>query len=123
MFSSQLIATILRASASSALILATLAARSDAQARLRTKNFTNRTNMNVLKRLADAILDSRQPWWVEVQTQAPECTYYFGPFDSKKEAEFMQMGYVEDLVQEGAQNVSHTFKKTQPDRLTSCQFE
>jgi len=90
---------------------------------VKTRNFTNRTNMNILKRLSDAILNSKQPWWVEVQTQVPECTYYFGPFDSRKEAEFMRVGYVEDLVQEGAQNVNFAFKKTQPDRLTSCRFE
>ncbi len=26
-------------------------------------------------------------WWLEVITKQPQCTYYFGPFASVKEAE------------------------------------
>ncbi|EDX84054.1 conserved domain protein [Synechococcus sp. PCC 7335] len=70
----------------------------------------------------DKLRRAKQPWWIKVQTQIPECTYYFGPFESRKEAEFSQMGYVDDLTQEGAQNVSVALEKTHPTTLTSCRF-
>ncbi|MGL5941920.1 MAG: DUF1816 domain-containing protein [Waterburya sp.] len=44
-------------------------------------------------------------WWVKIYTSTPCCTYYFGPFDSKREAKIYQPGYVEDLVQEKAQGI------------------
>ncbi|MFZ4639639.1 MAG: DUF1816 domain-containing protein [Nodosilinea sp.] len=44
-------------------------------------------------------------WWLEIKTSQPVCTYYFGPFTSKTEAETMKGGYIEDLEQEGAQNI------------------
>jgi hypothetical protein len=56
--------------------------------------------------------------WVEIITDNPRCTYYFGPFLSKTEAEAMQMGYVEDLEAEGARIVSLTVKKCRPTSLT-----
>ena len=41
-------------------------------------------------------------WWLEVVTEQPKCTYYFGPFVSAKEAELAQPGYIEDLHHEEA---------------------
>ncbi len=79
--------------------------------------------MNILKRLSSPIRNATQPWWVKIQTKAPECTYYFGPFDSKKEAEFLQPGYVNDLVQEGAQDLKFVLEKARPVNLTSCRLE
>lgn len=67
--------------------------------------------------------DSKQPWWIEVQTQMPDCIYYFGPFDSKKEAQLAQMGYIDDLVQEQAQDITVRVKKTCPKRLTVCETD
>jgi hypothetical protein len=57
-------------------------------------------------------------WWVEITTDSPRCTYYFGPFASAKEAESFQPGYVEDLQQEDAQGISATVKRCKPSRLT-----
>ncbi|BAZ06439.1 hypothetical protein NIES3974_31000 [Calothrix sp. NIES-3974] len=57
-------------------------------------------------------------WWVEVVTQNPRCTYYFGPFLSAAEAETARDGYVEDLVQEGAQGISTSVKRCKPGALT-----
>jgi len=45
------------------------------------------------------------PWWVEIATEAPHCTYYFGPFNSVGEAQLNQRGYIEDLQQEGAKGM------------------
>ena len=84
--------------------------------------------MNLLNQRSSGIRgqkpgDAKQPWWIKVQTQVPDCTYYFGPFESKKEAKFSQMGYVDDLTQEGAQNVRVALEKTRPVMLTSCRFD
>lgn len=57
-------------------------------------------------------------WWVKVDTANPQCTYYFGPFASTKEAELSQPGYLEDLEQEGAQGVAVQIQQCQPSNLT-----
>ena len=57
-------------------------------------------------------------WWVEVTTETPACTYYFGPFLSSKAAATAKGGYVEDLEQEGAQGIKVMLKRFKPTRLT-----
>lgn len=57
-------------------------------------------------------------WWVKVDTADPQCTYYFGPFASTKEAELSQPGYLEDLAQEGAQGIAVQIERCQPSNLT-----
>jgi len=63
------------------------------------------------------------PWWVEIATETPDCTYYFGPFDSAKEAQLNQSGYIEDLEQEGAQGIAVRLEQCQPKILTICEEE
>ena len=58
-------------------------------------------------------------WWVKIVTAFPSCTYYFGPFASKQEAEFAQIGYFEDLKQEGARGITIEIKQCHPIELTS----
>ncbi|MBD1871456.1 DUF1816 domain-containing protein [Leptolyngbya sp. FACHB-671] len=57
-------------------------------------------------------------WWVEILTDNPRCTYYFGPFASASEAEAEKAGYIEDLEQEGAQGIKVAVKRCKPDNLT-----
>ncbi|QNP30178.1 DUF1816 domain-containing protein [Cylindrospermopsis curvispora] len=57
-------------------------------------------------------------WWVEIVTQNPRCTYYFGPFLSVTEATSASNGYVEDLEAEGAQGITVNVKRCKPDNLT-----
>ncbi|MEA5576294.1 DUF1816 domain-containing protein [Anabaena sp. UHCC 0451] len=57
-------------------------------------------------------------WWVEINTVVPHCTYYFGPFDSEKEAQLYRTGYVEDLYQEEARGIVALVKQCRPDVLT-----
>jgi Domain of unknown function (DUF1816) len=57
-------------------------------------------------------------WWVEIITDAPRCTYYFGPFGSLKEADAAKSGYLEDLEQEGAQGIKVAVRRCKPDNLT-----
>jgi hypothetical protein len=56
--------------------------------------------------------------WVEIKTDYPRCTYYFGPFLSKNEAEVAQAGYDEDLKAEGAQGIQFEIKRCKPQSLT-----
>jgi len=57
-------------------------------------------------------------WWVEIVTEAPNCTYYFGPFANAKDAKVSQPGYVEDLEAEGATGIRVTVKRCNPEKLT-----
>jgi hypothetical protein len=66
---------------------------------------------NVLHRLGQA-------YWVEIITEVPKCTYYFGPFWSAQEAKAEMGGYLEDLAEEGAQGVVAVVKRCRPQELT-----
>ncbi|HAX88387.1 MAG TPA: hypothetical protein DCY91_19500 [Cyanobacteria bacterium UBA11370] len=57
-------------------------------------------------------------FWVEIVTENPQCTYYFGPFVSQEEAEAAQGGYIEDLESEGALGIAVTVKRCKPTNLT-----
>lgn len=57
-------------------------------------------------------------WWVEITTDNPRCTYYFGPFPNQSLAASSQSGYVEDLEQEGAQNIVVKVQRCKPKNLT-----
>ncbi|EAW44944.1 DUF1816 domain-containing protein [Nodularia spumigena CS-584] len=57
-------------------------------------------------------------WWVEIVTQNPRCTYYFGPFLSSADAKVALKGYVEDLEVEGAQGILVNVKRCKPGTLT-----
>ena len=59
-------------------------------------------------------------WWVEIQTKNPQCTYYFGPFETDVEAKALQDGYLEDLRQEQAQIITVEIKQCKPKELTIC---
>jgi hypothetical protein len=57
-------------------------------------------------------------YWVEITTDFPKCTYYFGPFLNEGEARDSQGGYLEDLQQEGAQGIAVFVKRCKPNDLT-----
>lgn len=57
-------------------------------------------------------------WWVEIISNKPCCIYYFGPFDSVQQATVDQNGYIEDLVNEGAQEITVQIKCCKPNELT-----
>ncbi|HEY9637212.1 MAG TPA: DUF1816 domain-containing protein [Coleofasciculaceae cyanobacterium] len=62
-------------------------------------------------------------WWVEIVTKKPDCTYYFGPFVSHREAQLAQLGYIEDLEQERPQLIAIDIKQCQPKELTIFENE
>lgn len=60
----------------------------------------------------------KMAWWLIISTEQPRFTYYFGPFFSSAEALLYKPGYVEDLVEEGAQGFSFVVKECSPNELT-----
>lgn len=57
-------------------------------------------------------------YWVEITTDDPTCTYYFGPFLGGSDAEASVNGYLEDLKNEGAQGITVSVKRCKPGNLT-----
>jgi hypothetical protein len=57
-------------------------------------------------------------WWVEIVTENPRCTYYFGPFANEQDAYASKDGYIEDLENEGTQGIFVTVKRCKPSDLT-----
>ncbi|MBE7383885.1 MAG: DUF1816 domain-containing protein [Leptolyngbya sp. SIO1E4] len=57
-------------------------------------------------------------WWIEVRTTIPICAYYFGPFESERDAQSNQHPYVEDLVQEKAKGITVEIIRCEPKELT-----
>ena len=78
-----------------------------------------------LKTIANSLIDKTaiKPYWVEITTKQPHCTYYFGPFDTSVEAKTMQHGYVEDLMAEQAVDISVNIKRCLPTKLTVTEEE
>ena len=59
---------------------------------------------------------NQDPWWLEIETTIPKCTYYFGPFINLEEAVNLQWGYVEDLKKERAVGLKVSIKQCQPTK-------
>ncbi len=80
-------------------------------------------SMTMKEVLISALEQIGMAWWVEVITDAPSCTYYFGPFLTSSEASSHQSGYLEDLKTEGAQDIKVEMKRCKPQQLTFCNLE
>ncbi|MGV0025897.1 DUF1816 domain-containing protein [Phormidesmis priestleyi] len=77
--------------------------------------------LNIFKQVIAGFVQAMfKQWWVEITTADPQCTYYFGPFNSSLEARKLYSGYVEDLEGEGAQGITVTIKLCKPEILTFC---
>lgn len=63
-----------------------------------------------------------QAWWIELVTDNPWCTYYFGPFVSNYEAKCNLAGYIEDLEQEKAHIAAVSIQRCQPKQLTIFEY-
>ncbi len=78
--------------------------------------------MKFLEKAEDHFLSTLErlglAWWVEVKTLDPDCTYYFGPFVTVHQAQFLQRGYIEDLIQEGTQISAVELKQFTPESFT-----
>ncbi|WP_233258197.1 DUF1816 domain-containing protein [[Phormidium] sp. ETS-05] len=62
-------------------------------------------------------------WWVEIVTLEEPCTYYFGEFETKHEAEEAKHSYIQDLREEGHQNMLVQIRLCLPEKLTVSEAE
>ena len=56
-------------------------------------------------------------WWAKIETQQPNCTYWYGPFITKRSLKVNMSSFIEDLSKEGYENIQHSFvrcKKEEP---------
>jgi hypothetical protein len=74
--------------------------------------------MNIQDIWSSALHLVGQAWWVEITTERPHCTYYFGPFTTAVEADAAKAGYVEDLETESAQGIQVAIKRCKPVQMT-----
>jgi hypothetical protein len=74
--------------------------------------------MNIQEIWSSALHLVGQAWWVEITTERPHCTYYFGPFTTAVEADDAKAGYIEDLEGESAQGIQVAIKRCKPTQIT-----
>ena len=56
-------------------------------------------------------------WWAKIETEQPSCTYWFGPFITKRSLKENISSFINDLSNEGSKNIKHTLvrcKKEEP---------
>ncbi len=74
---------------------------------------------NVFREILTSFLEKiGRAAWIEIVTEHPQCTYYFGPFFDEAEAAAAQAGFVEDLEAEGASGIACVIKRCNPESLT-----
>ena len=74
---------------------------------------------NLLKNIFTSIFEAiGLAVWIEVVTDSPRCTYFFGPFINEAEANLAKVGYVEDIEAEGSKGLVITIKRCKPEKLT-----
>lgn len=73
--------------------------------------------------LAQPMGSSRgREWWVEVDTESPNRTYYFGPYQSRDEASNNTSGYIKDMENKGSKNITINLKQgRQPTQLKASE--
>ena len=71
----------------------------------------------------DKISGNTWGWWVEIVTVEDPCTYYFGEFETKQEAEAAKHSYIQDLREEGHQNMLVQIWLGIPEKLTVFEGE
>ena len=83
-------------------------------------SLNNKLLTKILNLWTYALNACRQAWWIEIFTEQPKCTYYFGPFATcAQEAHVAGKGFVEDLEGEFAQGIKIKIDRhSQPDLLT-----
>ncbi len=60
----------------------------------------------------------KRSWWLKIETRSPPVVYYFGPYNSWREALSERGGFIEDLRGEGALGFEEALSLANPERLT-----
>ena len=56
-------------------------------------------------------------WWAKIETKNPNVTYWYGPFLTKRSLKENMFSFVQDLSDEGSEDIKHTLvrcKKEEP---------
>ena len=56
-------------------------------------------------------------WWAKIETNQPSCTYWFGPFITKRSLKENIPSFIKDLSNEGCTKIKHSLvrcKKEEP---------
>ncbi len=56
-------------------------------------------------------------WWAKIETKNPNATYWYGPFLTKRSLKENMFSFVQDLSDEGSEDIKHTLvrcKKEEP---------
>ena len=56
-------------------------------------------------------------WWAKIETNEPSCTYWFGPFITKRSLKENISAFINELSDEGSKNIKHSLvrcKKEEP---------
>ena len=54
-------------------------------------------------------------WWAKIETNQPSGTYWFGPFITKRSLKENMSSFIQDLEDEGAENIKHSFVRCKKD--------
>ena len=52
-------------------------------------------------------------WWAKVETSAPNVTYWFGPFLTRRSLKLNLPNFLDDLSFEGPNSIKHTLVRGQ----------
>ena len=56
-------------------------------------------------------------WWAKIETDQPSCTYWFGPFITKRSLKENISSFINELSDEGSKNIKYSLvrcKKEEP---------
>ena len=56
-------------------------------------------------------------WWAKIETKNPNAIYWYGPFLTKRSLKENMFSFVQDLSDEGSEDIKHTLvrcKKEEP---------
>ena len=56
-------------------------------------------------------------WWAKIETEEPLCTYWFGPFITKRSLKENMSSFISELSEEGFKSIKHSLvrcKKEEP---------
>ena len=56
-------------------------------------------------------------WWAKIETDQPSCTYWFGPFITKRSLKENMPSFIKELTDEGSADIKHSLvrcKKEEP---------
>ncbi|WP_406850535.1 DUF1816 domain-containing protein [Cyanobacterium aponinum AL20118] len=81
-------------------------------------DFTNSDDQLIIQKKSKVHHSQKLSWWIRYETTKPTVTYYFGPFENFTEATNHSQDYLEDLIDENAQEITYDIELGNPHQLT-----